>query len=119
MDGLKRGESDERLDEVLRAGKGEMKRQYRVDERYYGTEEGLAAKTRVGEELKEQARVRKERRNKQSGGKSTKAETESTESDKSSRKDASMSTTTKSAVAVAVVGATAVTVGLLFVGRSR
>ena len=119
MDGLKRGDSDERLDEILRAGKGEMKRHYRVDEKYYGTEEGIAAKKRVEQELKEEARKKKERRKKRSASDSKKDEEESTESKNSSHEDTSMSTTTKSAVAVAVVGAAAVAVGLLFGGGRR
>jgi hypothetical protein len=118
MDGLKRGESDERLDEMLRAGKGGMKRHYRVDEKYYGTEEGVAAKKRVEEELKEQARKRKERRKKRDA-ESKKDEKKSTESENPSHEHTSMSTTTKSAVAVAMVGAAAVAVSLLFGGGRR
>eukprot|EP00548_Thalassiothrix_antarctica_P005043 CAMPEP_0194133196 /NCGR_PEP_ID=MMETSP0152-20130528/3468_1 /TAXON_ID=1049557 /ORGANISM="Thalassiothrix antarctica, Strain L6-D1" /LENGTH=172 /DNA_ID=CAMNT_0038828463 /DNA_START=23 /DNA_END=541 /DNA_ORIENTATION=+ len=53
LDAVKKGETDKRIDEVLRAGKGKMKRQHRVDERYYGTEEGLRAKEEVIEEIKQ------------------------------------------------------------------
>ena len=51
---LTRGDvsKDKRIDEMLHAGRGDMKRHYPVDEKYYGTEEGLAAKERIQEELK-------------------------------------------------------------------
>lgn len=112
MDALKRGEPDQRLDEVLQAGKGGMKRHYPVDEKLYGTEEGIATKKRIEEELKNK-QPKKKKRKKKAGGESKK-KAKSDESKPSAEEG--MSTTKKSAVAAAVVGTAAVAIGLLFGG---
>jgi len=59
LDALKRGESNEQMDKVLRAGNGGMKRLNAVDERYYGKEEGLRVKKKVVGELEEKRKGRK------------------------------------------------------------
>lgn len=121
VEALKRGNvsKDKRIDEMLHAGKGDKKRHYPVDEKYYGTEEGIAAKERIQEELK-----MKQAKKKAAAGDSastTKAAM-STESGSPRGEDAvvGMSTRTISAIALATVGTAAVAAALLLGGgRSR
>lgn len=102
MDSLKKGEGDKRMDKVLQGGKGEMKRLYRVDEKLYGTQEGVDTKKRVEAELA-QKRERKKKKKKAAAGDELQAETPS------------LSTSTKTAVGLAVVSAVAV----VFFGGGR
>jgi hypothetical protein len=118
---LTRGDvsKDKRIDEMLHAGRGDMKRHYPVDEKYYGTEEGLAAKERIQEELK-----RKRAKKKVAGGNSASSTKATMSTDgHSARGDeavAAMSTRTISAIGLAAVGTAAVAAAVLLGGgRSR
>lgn len=55
---------EKQIDELLRAGKGDKKRHYRVDERYYGTAEGLEAKERVVKTLQKKEKKKKKAKKK-------------------------------------------------------
>lgn len=50
---------DDRVEEVLHGGKGVKKRLHEIDEKLYGTAEGVAEKKRMEDELKEQKKRRK------------------------------------------------------------
>jgi len=69
------GAVDSQLDSVLKSGKGAMKRHYAVDEKLYGTAEGVAERKRMEDALKK--RQRAQRRKKRAGG--SEAETEKVE----------------------------------------
>jgi hypothetical protein len=113
MTALKKGEvPDERMEEVLHAGKGDMKRHYKVDGRFYGTEEGVAAKKRMEEFLKQ---GRKKRKKKKKNAAATK---EPVEKEVVVSTPPPTSTATKSVVALGVVGAVAA-VATLFLGGGR
>ena len=56
------GSQDERLKEVLHAGRGDKKRLHAVDEKLYGTEEGAAEKKRQEEERKKREEYRKKKK---------------------------------------------------------
>ena len=53
---------ESQLDAVLRGGKGDIKRLHHVDQKLYGTAEGVAEKKRVIEELEEEKKKRKKRK---------------------------------------------------------
>mmetsp|Transcript_34443 Transcript_34443/g.79524 ORF Transcript_34443/g.79524 Transcript_34443/m.79524 type:complete len:134 (+) Transcript_34443:369-770(+) len=117
------GSMDERIDEVLHAGKGEIKRHYAVDKRYYGTKEGVEAREQIEKEMSEkqqQHKKRKAKKKKQKPGASkTQAETGGPEAPSSrGGSDAGNSTIPNSVVTVAAVGALAAIV-LLGGGGSR
>lgn len=59
------GAEDNRLRQVLYGGSGDMKRQLAVDERLYGTKEGVEEKKRMEEELRQEKLERKKRRKRQ------------------------------------------------------
>ena len=124
VDAMKRGDSDKRVDEVLQAGKRDMKRHFPVDEKYYGTEEGVAVKELVVEELKKK-QERPKSKKKVAAEKSPTTPTQPTmlnESNAPQREgaDAGMSATTASAIALATVGTAAVAASILLGGgRSR
>ena len=125
VDALKRGDVDTRLDEMLQAGKQDMKRHYPVDEKYYGTEEGVAAKERIQEELKSKQERSKAKKKVAAGESATtataKAASSLTESN-APRKEGNtgIPATTISAIALATVGTAAVAAAVLLGGgRSR
>jgi hypothetical protein len=62
------GAMDNKIDSVLKGGKGEMKRHYAVDEKLYGTAEGVAERKRMEKELKRQKREKKKKRLEQAAG---------------------------------------------------
>lgn len=114
MTALKKGEvPDERMDDVLHAGKGDMKRHYKVDGRFYGTEEGVAAKKRMEEELRLGKKKRKKKKKKAAA--EAKAAVEEA---KVVPPPPPTSNTTKSVVALGVVGAAAA-VATIFMGGGR
>lgn len=53
------GAVDSQIDQVLKAGKGGKKRLYAVDEKLYGTAEGVAERKRVEDEQLEQLKSKK------------------------------------------------------------
>ena len=105
VEAIKLGQVDERMDEMLREGKGKMKRQFAVDEKYYGTEEGLAAKERIQNELQLE-RTKKERAKAANDPPALPPQVDSdTVND--------MSATTKSALAAAALGSVAAVAAIL------
>lgn len=48
------GKVDDKLEEMIRAGKGGKKRMYAVDEKLYGTAEGVSERKRMEEKLKKE-----------------------------------------------------------------
>lgn len=90
------------MDEVLQGGKGGMKRLYQVDEKLYGTQEGVETKKRVEAELAKK-RERQKRKKAARGIDGSQKETVS-------------STTTKSIVGLTVA---AVIASVLFGGGRR
>lgn len=133
MNALKRGENDERMDEVLHAGKGEMKRHYKVDGRFYGTEEGVAAKKQMEDELRNKKKEKKKKKEAAAAAAAAvtlaaKGEPQSTSDGSGSETgdtavavedtDVVSSGTTESVVAIALIGALA-SAAILLVGGGR
>jgi hypothetical protein len=56
------GSADSKLDEMLKGGAGGKKRMYAVDEKLYGTKEGVKERQRTEEEIKKQKEERKKRK---------------------------------------------------------
>lgn len=56
---------DTQLEEVLRAGKGGKKRLHQVDEKFYGTAEGVAGRIKAEEEVKEKKKRKKKKQQEQ------------------------------------------------------
>ena len=55
---------DGQLDEMLKAGKGGKKRMFHVDDKLYGTKEGVEERQRQEEKRKEEERIRAEKKEK-------------------------------------------------------
>jgi len=115
------GAVENQLDEVLKAGKGGKKRLYSVDNKLYGTAEGVAERQRQEEELKKQKKKRKKRKNKEAAAAleetKQKEKKETKEAGPSMMSKLSESVDKKSVVTVAVVASVAGLAGFLAGGR--
>lgn len=88
---------DERLRQVLRGGRGDVKRQHAIDPQYYGTEEGLEKQRLNQEEIKihqEEERQRRKRAQKRLKKKKKEAQEGQEEGDKSESESQAEGTTT-------------------------
>mmetsp|Transcript_4384 Transcript_4384/g.6316 ORF Transcript_4384/g.6316 Transcript_4384/m.6316 type:complete len:166 (+) Transcript_4384:120-617(+) len=101
VDAIKAGKSSEKMDEVLYAGKGKMKRQHRVDDRYYGKVEGVRVKDEAVSKKQQEKKPKKKE-----------------EENGSAVDDEAFSGKSKSFVALAIVGSTAAVLGM-FLGDRR
>jgi len=124
-------EKDNELNEVLKAGKDAMKRNYAVDQDLYGTEKGLEEKTKMDQQLKEtKDKKQRRRRNKEQGAKEVEVEVETkksetaNENENDQNKDEqpqtghnSTTTTQNNILAVAGVGIAAAAIGFLAGGK--
>jgi hypothetical protein len=109
------GQVDQKLDEVLKAGKGGKKRMYAVDEKLYGTAEGAAERLR--QEAEQKNKKKKNKKNavivRDENRKDTPAPTEPP------RTSLADSIDPKSLAAVAGVATVAAAVGYLAGGSRR
>ena len=108
---------DQRLDEVLRGGRGAKKRLYAVDEKLYGTQEGVEEKKRQ-EELQKERKREKRRAKKEAAQAAAEGRTvPQKESSKNNAVDGADSTPTRSSVEFkSVVAVSAVAVGAAALG---
>lgn len=60
-------DTDKKMEEVLRGGRGETKRHYAVNKELYGTEEGVRLRKEAEEEQKQQTRKKDQRHRGQKG----------------------------------------------------
>lgn len=109
------GKVDDQLDSVLKAGKGAMKRHYAVDDKLYGTAEGVAERKRMEIELKRQKVERKKR--KAAGPKKAQRVVKKEEAAAAPRK--TIEVDAKQVAAVTVLAAAAALVGFLAGGSRR
>ena len=111
------GNVESQLDEVLKAGRGGKKRIYAVDNKLYGTAEGVAERQRQEEEMKKQKK--KKRKKKEAVEEKTKREEPKEEKEKgpSMLSKLSQSVDKKSVLTVAVVAGVAGVAGFLAGGR--
>ena len=110
----KNSEQEARMSEVLRGGKGSIKRHYPVDETLYGTKEGLAKREDAQEDQERGKKDRKKRKGKKK--KSKENQVESKNESKISTEQTSL--LTKNAVSAAAgIGGLALAAMVLLGGK--
>mmetsp|Transcript_2164 Transcript_2164/g.3029 ORF Transcript_2164/g.3029 Transcript_2164/m.3029 type:complete len:202 (-) Transcript_2164:64-669(-) len=126
-------EKDNDLNEVLKAGKDSMKRNYAVDKDLYGTTKGMEEKKKIEQQLKEKKQRRRRKEQNEDSSSPEKDDTTTTtsvargiKSDKKEEEGGKQSsgdngiasaTNTSSVLAVAGVGIAAATIGFLAGGK--
>jgi hypothetical protein len=113
------GAVDTQIDEVFKAGKGEVKRQYAVDKKLYGTSEGVAERKRMEAELKEQRRQMKKKKRQQAAGGSAGDDKKKTEGEPKSVERKTIQLDATQVAAVTVLAGAAALVGFLAGGSQR
>lgn len=116
------GKVEDQLDAVLKGGKGDKKRLYAVDERLYGTKEGVEERKRMEEQLAKERRKKKRRKRKKKEAAKAAAEAAAKEPSALSKTvagiKAKIESVDKQQVAtVAVAASLAAAVGFLVGGR--
>lgn len=115
----KNSEQEARMSEVLRGGKGSIKRHYPVDETLYGTKEGLAKREDAQEDQERGKKDRKKRKGKKKKSKENQVEAKNVQAKNESKISAEQtSLLTKNTVSAAAgVGGLALAAMVLLGGK--
>lgn len=108
-------DDDDRIKQVLYAGKGEKKRFHKIDPELYGTEKGVEQRHKMQEELLAEKKRRKEKRKRKKQGKDQIAVEESPEEVVTATAKPPM--ISSQAAMMATVGLVAAAIGFLLGGR--
>jgi len=131
-------DTEKKMEEVLRGGRGETKRHYAVNKELYGTEEGVRLRKEAEEEQKQQTRKKDQRHRGQkgeegtkdwkdalekasvAGGRSSKTKAKKNKKGKrSSNTDVSGNIGTKQIALVSIVAAAAAGLGFILGGKRQ
>jgi hypothetical protein len=97
-------EQEQKMKEVLYGGKGDKKRHYAVDEKLYGTEEGVGKRLEAEEEVVKNGKVKKKRKKKKKKKKKAAKDEVKTDALPLEKDAGAFSVETKSIAAVGAIG---------------